>query len=56
MASKKKNASLVMPIGDPQDGFFYPNLTLMINSYNLFLVKMIAKPERTLSNAYQNKD
>ena len=25
-----------MPIGDPQDGFFYPNLTLMINSYNIY--------------------
>ena len=27
------SASLVMPISDPQDGFFYPNLTLMMNSY-----------------------
>ena len=24
-----------MPNDDPRDGFFYPNLTLMINSYNL---------------------
>ena len=24
-----------MPIGDPRDGFFYPNLTLMIDSYIL---------------------
>ena len=23
-----------MPNGDPQDGFFYPTLTLMIDSYN----------------------
>ena len=23
-----------MPNGDPRDGFFYPTLTLMINSYN----------------------
>ena len=23
------SASLMMPIGDPQDGFFYPTLTLM---------------------------
>ena len=23
-----------MPIGDPRDGFFYPTLTLMIDSYN----------------------
>ena len=45
MVSKKKNAlflritvchhlaSLVMPNGDPQDRFFYPTLTLMIDSY-----------------------
>ena len=26
---------LVMPIGDPQDRFFCPTLTLMIGSYNL---------------------
>ena len=25
----------MMPNGDPQDGFCYPTLTLMINSYNL---------------------
>ena len=29
------SASLVMPNGDPRDGFFYPTLTLMIDSYNL---------------------
>ena len=28
-------ATLVMPIGDPRDGFFYPTLTLMIDSYNI---------------------
>ena len=28
-------ASLVMQIGDPRDGFFYPILTLMMDSYNL---------------------
>ena len=27
------SASLVMPIGDPRDGFFYPTLTLMIDPY-----------------------
>ena len=27
------SASLVMPNGDPQDGFFYPTHTLMIDSY-----------------------
>ena len=26
-------ASLVMSIRDPRDGFFYPTLTLMIDSY-----------------------
>ena len=25
-----------MPNGDPRDGFFYPTLTLMIDSYNLY--------------------
>ena len=29
---------MVMPIGDPQDRFFYPTLTLGIDSYNLTLV------------------
>ena len=28
-------SSLVMPIGDPWDGFFYPTLTPMIDSYIL---------------------
>ena len=28
------SASLVMPIGDPWDGFFYPTLTRMMDSYN----------------------
>ena len=27
------SASLVMPIGDPRDGFFYPTLTFMRDSY-----------------------
>ena len=31
-------ASLVMPIGDPRDGFFYPTLTLMMDSYILKLL------------------
>ena len=30
-------ASLVMPKSDPQDGFFYPTLTLMIDSYILIV-------------------
>ena len=29
------SASLVMPIGDPRDGFFYPTLTLMMDFYSL---------------------
>ena len=53
MVSKKKNqlkcdlslvitvcqhsAGLMMPIGDPQDEFFYPTHTLMIDSYNIIL-------------------
>ena len=28
-----------MPIGDPWDGFFYPTLTLMIDSYYLKQMK-----------------
>ena len=35
----RHSASLVMPISDPLDGFFYPTLTLMMDSYNL-LVEM----------------
>ena len=27
------SANLMMPLGDPQDGFFFPTLTLMIDSY-----------------------
>ena len=27
------STSLVMPIGDPRDGFFYPTLTLVMGSY-----------------------
>ena len=29
----RHSASLVMPIGDPRDGLFYPTLTLMVDSY-----------------------
>ena len=29
------SASLVMPNGDPRDGFLYPTFTLMMDSYNL---------------------
>ena len=27
------SANLVMPNGDPRDGFLYPTLTLMVDSY-----------------------
>ena len=27
------STSLVMPMGDPQDGFFYPTLKLMMDAY-----------------------
>ena len=30
------SASLVMPIADPWDKFFYPTLTLIIDFYNLY--------------------
>ena len=33
------SASLVMPIGDPRGGFFYPTLILMKDTYNLTWVK-----------------
>ena len=29
------SASLVMPISDPRDRFFYPTLTLLIDSYSV---------------------
>ena len=32
---------LVMPIGDPQEGVFYPTLTLMIDSYNIKLTSSV---------------
>ena len=28
-----------MPNGDPRDGLFYPTLTLMINSYNIYIYR-----------------
>ena len=31
------SASLMMPNGDPREGFFYPTLTLMIDSYILYV-------------------
>ena len=34
-----------MPNGDPRDGFFYPTLTLMIDSYTLTTFKTRTKLE-----------
>ena len=34
------SASLVMPIDDHRDRFFYPTLTLRMNSYNILSVKL----------------
>ena len=31
------SASLVMPNGNPRDGYFYPTLSLMIHSYSLYI-------------------
>ena len=35
------SASLVMPIGDPRAGFFYPTLTLRMDSYLLHVSFLI---------------
>ena len=35
------SASLVMPNGNPRDGFFCPTLILMIDSYNPTLTQII---------------
>ena len=43
------SASLVMPIGDPRDGFFYPSLTLMMDFYNL------SSDHRHLGSVEKNK-
>ena len=36
-----------MPIGDPQDGFYYPTLTLIVDIYTIYplfnIVKMIGR-------------
>ena len=38
---KKKNPLYVMPIGDPRDGFSYPTLTLMMDSYNVLCFTLV---------------
>ena len=38
-----KNLSLVMPNGDPLDGFFHPTLTLVIDSYIILHRELITK-------------
>ena len=37
------SAILVMPNGDPRDGFFYPTLRHMINSYTLLIAECALK-------------
>ena len=32
-----RSASLVMPNCDPRDRFFFPTLTLVMNSYNMYM-------------------
>ena len=32
----------MMPNGDPRYGFFYPSLTLMMDSYNIIGTKILA--------------
>ena len=46
-------ASLVMPIGDPRDGFFYPTLILMIDTYNL--EKYLPDPDGTVDEYQKPK-
>ena len=40
----REHKDLLMLIGDPQDGFFYPTLILMIDSYNLKWIKATEIP------------
>ena len=41
-----------MPIGDPQDGFFYPTLTLIVDSYILMWVKNGGNPDPVCKKFY----
>ena len=40
-----------MPNGDPRDKFFYPNLTLIIDSYIIWMWEEIS-----LTNAFNKQD
>ena len=52
--------SLVVPFGDPQDGFFYPILTLMMDSYKLTqgleFYKGLGKPRPWLKSPSPRRD
>ena len=58
-------ASLVMPIGDPRDGFLYPTLTLMMDSYSRLIFLHLKRrsncwgfnsPIPTIKIEYKNTD
>ena len=45
-----------MPNGDPRDGFFYPNLTLMIDSYIMRASKALLELGRYTGSARLSLD
>ena len=48
--------SLVMPISDPRDRFFYPHHTLMKDTYNLFSLSTFEyRTTHQLSGALRNR-
>ena len=49
------SASLVMPNGDPRDGFFYPTLTLMIDSYIITDCRITHGTEEETRNTHTAK-
>ena len=57
------STSLVMPIGDPRDTFFDPTLTLMMDSYTLYLLvwsaenlAIILEPDHAQQNVWPGMD
>ena len=42
------SASLVIPNGDPRDGFFYPTLTLMKDSYTFLIISKLYECNQVL--------
>ena len=49
------SASLVMPIGDPRDGFFYPTPTLMMDSYYPLLVLLWDQKSQPITRIIRQK-